>query len=132
LVRQSLTESLLLALLGCGEGRDSDNQSSQRVAVIDQTMADRYWRGRDPIGQHFSSADHPTHPMEVIGVAGNAVENAIFAPEEPFFYVLSPNSPRRSRRMTHFCSLKMSHIENTILNFLPRAKFQPSLYGSSS
>jgi hypothetical protein len=40
--------------------------------------------------------------------------------------------PRRSRRMTHFCSLKISHIENTILNFLPRAKFQPSLYGSSS
>jgi putative ABC transport system permease protein len=80
-------KTMHISLLRGREIRDSDSQNSQRVAVIDQTMADRYWRGRDPIGRHFSTADDPNHPIEVIGVAKNAVEGGIFAPDEPFFYV---------------------------------------------
>jgi putative ABC transport system permease protein len=67
--------------------QDSDRQNSQRVAVIDQTMANRYWRDQDPIGRRFSTTDDPSHPMEVIGIARNAVENQIFWPDQPFFYV---------------------------------------------
>ena len=80
-------ETMRIRLLRGREIRDSDDQNSQRVAIIDQTMADRYWRGQDPIGRHFSTADDPSHPMEVIGVAGNAVADQIFTPDEPFFYV---------------------------------------------
>ncbi len=80
-------ETMRIRLLRGREIRDSDGQNSQRVAVIDQRMADRYWRGQDPIGRHFSTRDDPSHPMEVIGVAGNTVAGEIFAPDEPFFYV---------------------------------------------
>jgi predicted permease len=80
-------ETMHISLLRGREIRDSDTQNSQRVAVIDQTMADRFWHGQDPIGRHFSTADDPSHPMEVIGVAKNAVEDNIFWPDAPFFYV---------------------------------------------
>jgi len=80
-------ETMRIGLLRGREIRDSDGQNSQRVAVIDQTMADRYWHGQDPIGRHFSTRDDPSHPMEVVGVAGNAVGDEIFTPDEPFFYV---------------------------------------------
>jgi predicted permease len=80
-------ETMHISLLRGREIRDSDSQNSQRVAVIDQTMANRYWRGQDPIGRRFSTRDDPSHPIEVIGIAKNAVENQIFWPDEPFLYV---------------------------------------------
>jgi putative ABC transport system permease protein len=80
-------ETMRISLLRGREIQDSDSQSSQRVAVIDQTMADRYWHGQDPIGRHFSTKGDPGHPIEVIGIAKNAVENQIFWPDQPFFYV---------------------------------------------
>ena len=75
-----------ISLLRGREIRDSDAQDSPRVAVIDQTMANRYWRGQDPIGRSFSTTGDPSHPIEVIGIAKNAVEDQIFWPDEPFFY----------------------------------------------
>jgi predicted permease len=80
-------ETMHIALLRGREIRDSDTENSQRVAVIDQTMTDRFWHGQDPIGRHFSTSDDPSHPMEVIGVAKNAVEDNIFWSDAPFFYV---------------------------------------------
>src|SRR5262249_53924602 len=70
-------ETMHISLLRGREIQDSDGQNSQRVAVIDQMMADRYWHGRDPIGRHFSTKDDPAHPIEVIGVARNDLEVAV-------------------------------------------------------
>jgi len=80
-------ETMHISLLRGREIRDSDTQNSQRVAVIDQTMANRFWRGQDPIGRRFTMTDNPSHPLEVIGVAKHAVANEIFSPDDPFFYV---------------------------------------------
>ncbi|HEV2617897.1 MAG TPA: ABC transporter permease [Candidatus Acidoferrales bacterium] len=80
-------ETMHITLLRGREILDSDSQDSQHVAVIDQTMANRYWRGQDPVGKRFSTTDDPSHPLEVVGVARNAVESQIFSPDEPFFYV---------------------------------------------
>jgi predicted permease len=80
-------ETMQIVVLRGREIRDSDNQNSERVAIIDQTMANRYWRGLDPIGHHFQTTDDPGHPMVVIGIARNSVQNEIFWPDQPFFYV---------------------------------------------
>jgi macrolide transport system ATP-binding/permease protein len=80
-------ETMHMALLRGREIRDSDNQNSQRVAIINQTMANRYWRGQDPIDHYFTTRDDPRHPIAVIGIARNAVQNQILSPDQPFFYV---------------------------------------------
>jgi predicted permease len=80
-------QTMHISLLRGREIQDSDSQNSQRVAVIDQAMADRYWRGQDPIGRHFSTTDDPAHPVEVVGIARNALDEELFTPDLPFFYV---------------------------------------------
>jgi len=67
--------------------RDSDNQNSPRVALISQTMADRYWRGEDPLGRRFSFSADPGHPLEVVGIVGNFRQDAISREFYPYFYV---------------------------------------------
>jgi putative ABC transport system permease protein len=51
---------------------EHDNADSPRVAIINQSMAARYWQGEDPIGKRISDSD-PQHPrwVEIVGVAGN-------------------------------------------------------------
>jgi putative ABC transport system permease protein len=53
-------------------GRDFDSRDSRStpwVAVINETMANRFWPGEDPIGKHFTvDAASGERPREVIGV----------------------------------------------------------------
>jgi predicted permease len=59
------------------EGRtfkSEDIQNSPKVAVINQTMARRFFPDRSPIGQRFAVGEAPEHPgeIEVIGVVKDA------------------------------------------------------------
>jgi predicted permease len=59
------------------EGRtfsSEDRQNSPRVAVINETMARRFFPNRSAVGQRFSIGETPAHPgeIEVIGVAKDA------------------------------------------------------------
>ncbi len=59
------------------EGRTfnpEDRQTSPRVAVINETMAHRFFPHGSPIGQHFGIGEAPEHPGEfqVIGVVKDA------------------------------------------------------------
>jgi len=59
------------------EGRTfnaQDTRNSPKVAVINQTMARRFFPNGSPIGQHFGVGETPEHPgeFEVIGVVKDA------------------------------------------------------------
>jgi len=51
-----------------------DRRNSPKVAVINQTMARRFFPNRSPIGQRFAIGETPDHPadIEVIGVVKDA------------------------------------------------------------
>ena len=62
------------ALLAGRDFRDADLQSAQRVAVISETTAKRFFAGTDPVGRTFrmlGGAD-ASAPIEVIGVVRDA------------------------------------------------------------
>ena len=42
-----------------------------QVVVINQALADRLWKGRDPIGRRLTYLAGETLHAEVIGVVGN-------------------------------------------------------------
>jgi putative ABC transport system permease protein len=46
---------------------EHDNELSQRVLIVDQSFAKRYWPNEDPIGKQVTISGEPT-PSEVIGV----------------------------------------------------------------
>ncbi|MFP5265506.1 MAG: ABC transporter permease [Blastocatellia bacterium] len=67
------------------QGREfdaQDNVQSRKVAIINETMARRYWPGRDPVGQKFRTYDY----FEVIGVAKNIKYRNLGEDPRPYFY----------------------------------------------
>jgi predicted permease len=79
-------ETMQLPILRGRAFRESDNQSSKRVAIVNQAMAERFWPNQDPIGKvfHIQTADSPS--MEVIGVAKNGKYRALFEGQLPYVY----------------------------------------------
>lgn len=66
---------------------DADDASAQRVALVDQAMAEKFWRGENPIGRTFTRTSDPGHPIEVIGVVRNSRNEDTYSPFTPTFYV---------------------------------------------
>jgi putative ABC transport system permease protein len=72
-------------------GRDftrSDTASSALVMIINKTMADRFWDGKDPIGQHVTLDFVPNEqPRVIVGVVGDSVIGRFQRQPTPFMYV---------------------------------------------
>ncbi|MGB7173426.1 MAG: ABC transporter permease [Candidatus Acidiferrales bacterium] len=79
-------ETMRIPLLRGRDFSESDGQNSQRVAIVNQAFADRYWHGEDPIGQHFRNFGDLGHPIEVVGVVKDSYEDDIFTKDQPFFF----------------------------------------------
>ncbi len=69
-------------------GRDfarGDVQTSPKVVVINQTMAERFWKNEEPLGKRFKffgDQDYTT----VIGVAKDSKYNGVAEDPQPFIY----------------------------------------------
>ena len=71
------------------EGRsftDADNSKSPYVAIVSEAMAQKYWPHEDAIGRHFAAGYDPTHPMQIVGVAGNARYGTLNGGTQEYFY----------------------------------------------
>ncbi len=65
-----------------------DTAASQRVAVINEAFARKYFPNEDPIGQHFGK-DEPSHAgdYEIVGVAKDAKYGDASREVRPMFFV---------------------------------------------
>ena len=66
---------------------EADDAKSQRVAIVNQTMAARFWPRQDVLGRTFSAADDPKETYQIVGVVRNARYVSVFEPDVPYFYV---------------------------------------------
>ena len=66
----------------------TDTSSTQAVAVIDQTLARRYWSDQDPLGQQVKFAFGPgPKGVTIVGVVGDIKSDGFEAPSVPHIYV---------------------------------------------
>lgn len=65
---------------------DSDNETAPPVAIVNQTMVEKYWPGADPIGKRFRVVGSPGF-TEIVGIAGNGTYMILGEPPQPFFYL---------------------------------------------
>ncbi len=65
----------------------ADDERAALVAVVNETMASQYWRGKDPIGERLEVKGRW---MRVVGVAKDSKYQSVRETPKPFFYV-----PRR-------------------------------------
>jgi predicted permease len=72
-----------------------DQANSTVVAVINQTMARRYFAGRSPIGRHIGNWNWDgRRGYEVVGVVGDAKYMSLREDTPPTAYLYIPQSPR--------------------------------------
>jgi predicted permease len=88
-VDPSYLETMRVSLLRGRSFADSDNEQAPPVAIVNQTMADRFWPNEDPIGKRFTLRPlvAPQQTMQVVGVAANGKYANISEDPTAFFYV---------------------------------------------
>jgi macrolide transport system ATP-binding/permease protein len=62
----------------------NDDENAPLVAIVNETMAAKYWPGKNAIGQRLKVKDRW---MEVVGLAKDSKYQAMLETPKPFFYV---------------------------------------------
>ena len=82
--------TLGIPLVSGREFTRADDGLAPLVAVVNQTMAARYWRGQDPIGKRVQVKGRW---LQVVGVARTAKYQTLLETPKPFFYVPLRQNP---------------------------------------
>jgi macrolide transport system ATP-binding/permease protein len=83
-VSPSYFTTLEIPLFSGREFMRSDDENAPPVAIVNQTMVERYWRGQDPIGRRLQVKGRWAR---VVGVAADSKYASIRETPKPFFYV---------------------------------------------
>jgi predicted permease len=82
-----------------------DQSASLRVAIVNETLANRLWPGQDPIGRHFSYEKPDDPPVEVVGVAKNGRYFIAMEDPQPYFYLPLTQ---------HYTPIRVLHVRATV------------------
>ena len=83
MVGPSYLSTLGIPLLSGRDFTIDDNETAQPVAVVNETMAQRFWRGQDPVGQRLQVNGRS---LQVVGLARNSKYSSLRETPKPFFY----------------------------------------------
>jgi predicted permease len=75
-----------IPLLRGRDVNDFDDPQMDQVVVINQALADRLWKGQDPIGRRLTCLAGQTLQAEVIGVVGNVKVRTLEESPQPILY----------------------------------------------
>lgn len=80
--------TLGIQMLAGREFRASDVDGAPRVAIVNQSMANYFWKGQNPIGQHFANSTAPAgQEFEVVGVVKDGRFTSLKEQIPRLFYV---------------------------------------------
>ena len=83
-VAEEYFKTLGIPIVAGREFQRTDDENAPPVAIVNETMAAKYWPGKDPIGQRLKAKDRW---LQVVGVARNVnYEDKVELPRT-FFYV---------------------------------------------
>lgn len=83
-----------------------DTQAAQHVAVVDEAFAQRFFAGRDAIGQHIGlSLPGHGYDYEIVGIAGNTKYRNPAAVQRPMFFLPFTQA-------THYAPTGYQRLEN--------------------
>ena len=81
-------DTMRVSLLRGRSFTDSDNKNATPVAIVNETMAEKFWPHEVPIGKRFTlKLLGPPQTIQVVGIAANGKYAAIFENPTAFFYV---------------------------------------------
>lgn len=80
-------ETLRIPFVSGRDFRDSDNKDSPYVAIVNETLAKKYWPNQDPMGRHFALGSDPKHSIQIVGVVKDSRVQGITGPMVANFYI---------------------------------------------
>ena len=72
---------------------ERDDERAPAVVVINQTMADKYWPGEDPIGKRVQLRYNDSPPREIIGIAADVKQKTLTDKPSPQMYAPFVQAP---------------------------------------
>jgi len=72
---------------------DGDRPEAEPVVVVSHSMAQRFFPGRDPLGQRFRAGDARSPLLRVVGVCGDVIHHWYGSRNVPTFYVPFAQAP---------------------------------------
>ena len=103
--------TLGIPLVSGREFTRDDNETSELVAIVNEPMAARYWRGRDPVGSRLVVGGRA---MRVVGIAKLSKYRDLMEPSRPFFYVPVRQSTARGQTLMIRTALAPSVMTTTL------------------
>jgi predicted permease len=67
--------------------RENDDEKAPLIAIVNQTMAQKFWPNEDPIGKRFSVKSATGPFVEIVGLSGDGRYVFIGWEKEPYFFV---------------------------------------------
>lgn len=101
-----------IPLISGREFTRADNETAEPVAVVNETMARQFWRGRDPVGQRLQLTGRS---IQVVGVARDSKYASMLETAKPFFYV-----PMRQSEIGQALQLRTSLPPGAVARALTR------------
>ena len=106
-MRASLTRGRFFA--------EDDQDGKQRVAIIDETTAHRYWANRDPLGRRLRFGQDPSQPwMTIVGVVNDIKHDGLDIDGVPHIYASLYQNANRELAVVLRTSLPASLLEPQI------------------
>jgi len=102
-----------IPLLRGREFSDADHERAPMVALINETMAKKYWPNADPIGQRIKETSNEQVWREIVGIVGSVRHEA------------------RERELEAEMLVPWSQRPDVTLNLAVRTQFEPSSVGGA-
>jgi len=75
---------------------EHDTAQTPAVVVISETMAQRFWPGADPLGEHLTIHDGGPNPREIVGIVKDIKQDALSKESMPMMYTPYAQDPTRN------------------------------------
>jgi putative ABC transport system permease protein len=72
---------------------ERDDERAPSVIVINETMAEKYWPGEDPIGKRVTVSYNKTPPREIVGIAADVKLSELTDARKPQMYTPFVQTP---------------------------------------
>jgi macrolide transport system ATP-binding/permease protein len=66
---------------------DADDEKAPSVAIVNQTMAKKFWPGQNSLGKRFSTKSASGPYLEIVGVVQDGKYKGVIEDPQPHFYV---------------------------------------------
>jgi putative ABC transport system permease protein len=82
-------ETVGTSIVGGRDFNSHDTSTSTKVAIVSQSMAQKYFGASNPLGRHFrlQDANIPTGPVEIVGIVKDAKYGSLRDEPSPFAFI---------------------------------------------